>query len=1134
MAMRKTADFDFNDLLTLIIEGNILSKGSIMVHKRVHRILIVILCGFACILARVWYLSTIQRPQFIEKAIHAGRRTTINPVERGPILDRFQIPLATNKVVYNACIRYADIAQIPKIQWMKDKNGKRQRHFSRLSYIQELAKMIGKKLDLHAEEVEDFIHAKAALFPHTSFAIKTDLTEQQYAWLKIAEKDWPGVHAEKGLQRIYPQGRVASHIVGYMGAINAQEYQAILQEQRNLRTYVSERDEGSAPILLKGYQDPLEVRERLAELEEKAYTHRDDIGKMGIELAYDKELRGYRGKQQVEVDFRGNPLGSLPGAKHSIAGEQITLSLSVELQKYAEQLLTEYEVLREERGSDGMPLLSTPWIRGGAIVALDPNTGEILALASYPRFDPNDFVAKTPAVTRWLEGRSLVQVVWDGIRPLERERFQKGAFYDEAVTLTFERYLDAILSQECKVRNAIEKMHTLQTACAVQHVAEELRALVQPEFYAAAMDLLFPDHFPHKTLSAQEKKTVLLRIGGSFAYMQNTLGKTLASIPYNRDKMLAIDLCRLFVDAERFSPELLSRIGGLSLAQYFTLTQQVNALLHTLKKTIAPVFREREFATWRKEHFKTFLKQKRAEEQEKKTYARPYTDYLEMQERSLFEAFWARHRLPLLHAWLTGETHDDASLLPYLECAMHIREHQIEKKALSSILSSLSLEEGISFFQTMRNFSELNLPLYGSYQWGNSLQDLAAAFYPEYGYSYMQSFAYRQSAPQGSIFKLAIAYQALMERYKKLQVAGAQNEDLNPFTFNDESHPSRHMDLKQVLGTTVDGKPIRRLYKNGVLPRSLYPMGLLDLARAIEQSSNTYFSLLAADYLPSPKQIVHATKTLGFGEKTGIDLPGENPGLLPDDLHINPSGLYAFAIGQHSLLVTPLQTAIMLSAFANGGEIFRPHLLVHMSGREPALLDTSLFYAPPTLFKEPLQLLGIPFALFATAEPLVSSPYMLYGGTELLRKIDMPKEVRSYLLRSMHRVTSGEKGKARPKAIHCFSKHPEWRRTYLDLHKHIPGKSGTAEYKYKQTIDVASVATIRNHAWFGGIGFSDDEEKKPEIVIVAFLRFSKKGGKEAAPIIANLIQKWRDIQSRKEPLQHSGIKDSGKIVDRTL
>src|SRR5262249_35066640 len=102
----------------------------------------------------------------------------------------------------------------------------------------------------------------------------------------------------------------------------------------------------------------------------------------------------------------------------------------------------------------------------------------------------------------------------------------------------------------------------------------------------------------------------------------------------------------------------------------------------------------------------------------------------------------------------------------------------------------------------------------------------------------------------------------------------------------------------------------------------------IDIVHAIERSSNPYFSILAGDILDDPEDLCMAANLLGYGEKTEIDLPGEYGGRLPKDIAYNRTGLYAMAIGQHSLVGTPIQTATMLAALANGGEILKPQILL--------------------------------------------------------------------------------------------------------------------------------------------------------------------------------------------------------------
>ena len=141
-------------------------------------------------------------------------------------------------------------------------------------------------------------------------------------------RDFPGVHIEARSKRSYPMGNLAAHILGYVG----------------------------------------EVTQR--ELEQSTGYHRGDlVGKFGIEKTWDLALRGEKGGRQIEVDASGRRLRTLEEiAPHT--GQNLILTIDVDLQKAVEDSLGE---------------------RPGAVVALDVNSGEILALASAPTFDPGMF-----------------------------------------------------------------------------------------------------------------------------------------------------------------------------------------------------------------------------------------------------------------------------------------------------------------------------------------------------------------------------------------------------------------------------------------------------------------------------------------------------------------------------------------------------------------------------------------------------------------------------------------------------------------------------------------------------------------------------------------------------------------------
>lgn len=173
--------------------------------------------------------------------------------------------------------------------------------------------------------------------PHP-IKIRNDLDSRTIALVAENQGDLPGVSIEPDTIRYYPHGRLAAHMLGYTGEITDDE---------------------------------------LTRLKDHPYRQGDVIGKTGIERVHDTKLRGTDGSRQVEVDARGRP-GQTLRIIPAIPGEDMQLYLDLDLQRVAEAALDEKKLT-------------------GAIVALNPQNGEILALASRPAFDPNIFSRKVKA-----------------------------------------------------------------------------------------------------------------------------------------------------------------------------------------------------------------------------------------------------------------------------------------------------------------------------------------------------------------------------------------------------------------------------------------------------------------------------------------------------------------------------------------------------------------------------------------------------------------------------------------------------------------------------------------------------------------------------------------------------------------
>lgn len=190
---------------------------------------------------------------------------------------------------------------------------------------------------LDADDVDDAKRTVRSRRPFDSVPIRLHLSESDMAAFGVNRFEFPGVDIRTRLARSYPQGETAVHALGYVGTISASDLERIDRE---------------------------------------AYAGTSTIGKVGIEAAYENPLRGRNGSREIMVNARGrsvDKLGTLQAALQTRSGEPGTdlfLTLDLEVQRVAEQ------AVRDQRA---------------AIVALDPNNGDVIALVSRPGFDPNLF-----------------------------------------------------------------------------------------------------------------------------------------------------------------------------------------------------------------------------------------------------------------------------------------------------------------------------------------------------------------------------------------------------------------------------------------------------------------------------------------------------------------------------------------------------------------------------------------------------------------------------------------------------------------------------------------------------------------------------------------------------------------------
>jgi cell division protein FtsI/penicillin-binding protein 2 len=1068
---------------------------------------------------RIWHLCATQKDTKKIEAKQPQRKVIIEKAQRGTIRDRFDLPLAMNRIRFNAAIFYEQILQIPRVKWIK-KNGKKIKIYPRKDYIEELVIFLSKELSLSTQDIEDQIYAKATLFPHMPYILKENISEKTYYRLKFIERKWPGLYAEISSIRYYPKNKVASTIIGTMGAIDEKKFISNAEEIKILEKYLESQFDLAYDMLPFGYQSNYEVLSRLKELKERSYSLNDLVGKYGIEKKFEDELRGTYGKTFFEVDVKGSFVKKLPLYTPPISGNNIKLTISAELQEFSEKLLATRE--KKENNPN-----FAPWIRGGAIIAINPNNGEILTLASSPNYNLNDFIPssnksekklKQERILQWLESTTYIGSIFDGLRQLTKEYYDKKTSTYKVFTkeTSWNLFVKNLIPENSKIFQELKNISTLKNAISIQEDLETILYFTKIKNIELLFDVIFLNDipaYPNSSLAEKEHLAEILKNNIENVKLPiEHLSEIFSKVKHNKDKLLIIDIFKVTVFNPSFSDELISRIGNLSLYDYFKYSRQILYFEKQIKEEAKKIFSKTSFQSWRENNLTSYLKVKRHEEKVRNTYARPYTYYLKKKKLELFENFWKKNKSLFLNLVILGINEVNNKYFNiFYEWHQRLSNNDFENiklqkyfRSINPFLNQLNRTLVKDFLKTIRSFSELNRPLYGRYRKVNKISakesDLASLIYPHEGFGYMRSFAYQNPLPFGSIFKIVTAYEALIQN----------SHASNLLKMIDKiDYDSNH---RLIVGYNMNKKPYPRIYKNGRLPKSAkFNIGEIDFFSAMEQSSNPYFSILAVDYIKEPNDLKNCAQNFGFGTKTGIDLIGENSGNLPDDLEKNRSNLYSYAIGHHTLTVTPLQAATFLSAIANGGKLYKPKIVKQILGSHRDLNKNQT-----SSYQDYLQCLGI-HSLILTNNYSDKFTMIHEIPSVINNKMAMPTNVKDAIFESMKRVVHGKNGTARVAIIKSLWKNPNLRADYIETSKKMIGKTSTAEITYSPYIIASEKAKLSKHGCFAAISFKDNvlENKleKPDLVVIVYLPF-ESSGKEAAPIAAQIIKKWGEISSR--------------------
>jgi penicillin-binding protein 2 len=324
---------------------------------------------FLALFGRLWYLQALESETLEVVAQSNITRTIRTQAPRGQILDRNGRVLVENRLSTVVTINQDEhVKALSRLGF--DSVSKRAEFRSEM--FADLARELSQSGQL--TKVSDLEEA----FDDRSFTsfddipIARDVDEELLIFIGERPDRFPGVQVEQDVVRSYPYGDRAAHILGYVGSITGGE----LVEKADLYLI----------------NDPVSDDPDAARIEDpdgKQYRSNDEIGKVGIEAFFEDDLRGVPGTREILVDNVGN-LVEVQSESQPTQGSDVHLTIDIDLQVRLEsELKGALDRARlVETTQDEEPFRAP----AGAGVIIDPRDGSILAMASYPTFDPGDFI----------------------------------------------------------------------------------------------------------------------------------------------------------------------------------------------------------------------------------------------------------------------------------------------------------------------------------------------------------------------------------------------------------------------------------------------------------------------------------------------------------------------------------------------------------------------------------------------------------------------------------------------------------------------------------------------------------------------------------------------------------------------
>ncbi len=297
-------------------------------NLRLRIVGIVVLLLFGVLVLRLWTLQVVEGKSYAAAVTRNQVRVVSVPAPRGDIVDRNGTVLVSNIPQEEVLLSRAEAMQNPGIVGM-------------------VAALVGQTPKQVQASVNNNQYS-----PYEPVPVAVGVSSSTVQFLQTHQAQYPGVSVQTVAQRTYPQGgTTATHVLGFLGDIS--------------------------PAYLTAHPDD-------------GYTQGSQIGVSGIEAQYEQYLKGTAGRQALSVDAQGDVVGTLSSTAPQI-GDTVVLNIDTGLQQVVQNDLQQ-QILSDRQTPDAVDGGRLPSAPNGAAIVMNPQNGQVLALASFPSYDLNEWV----------------------------------------------------------------------------------------------------------------------------------------------------------------------------------------------------------------------------------------------------------------------------------------------------------------------------------------------------------------------------------------------------------------------------------------------------------------------------------------------------------------------------------------------------------------------------------------------------------------------------------------------------------------------------------------------------------------------------------------------------------------------